>query len=116
MTEINVPWPASILNPNYRAHWAPMNRAAQKARRDAHFATLEAKAAAPEGRFVLRILARPPRAGRRDADNVLASLKSTLDGVADGLGVDDSRFMPKIELGEPDRPFGSVVITIEAAE
>jgi len=41
----------------------------------------------------LLIDAYPPDNRRRDADGVLASLKSALDGVADALGIDDHRFV-----------------------
>ena len=39
----------------------------------------------------------PPRKGRRDLDNCLASIKSGLDGVADVLCVDDGlQRIPKL--------------------
>jgi crossover junction endodeoxyribonuclease RusA len=34
-------------------------------------------------------------------DNLLASMKAGLDGLADALGVDDSRWRLLIEMGEP---------------
>jgi crossover junction endodeoxyribonuclease RusA len=53
----------------------------------------------PEGaplRVMLRVY--PPDKRRRDWDNIVASLKSGLDGIADALGVDDSRFRLSIEM------------------
>jgi len=38
----------------------------------------------------LRITFHPPDMRRRDLDNMLASIKSQLDGIADVIGVDDS--------------------------
>jgi crossover junction endodeoxyribonuclease RusA len=55
--------------------------------------------ALPEGaplRVTLRVY--PPDKRRRDWDNVIASLKSGLDGIADALGIDDSRFRLSIEM------------------
>jgi crossover junction endodeoxyribonuclease RusA len=34
----------------------------------------------------------PPDRRRRDLDNLIASMKAGLDGLADALGVDDSRW------------------------
>jgi crossover junction endodeoxyribonuclease RusA len=40
----------------------------------------------------------PPDKRRRDWDNIVASLKSGLDGISDALGIDDSRFRLGIEM------------------
>ena len=40
----------------------------------------------------------PPNRNRRDAANCLASFKSGIDGLADVLGVDDSKFKVRFEL------------------
>jgi crossover junction endodeoxyribonuclease RusA len=55
--------------------------------------------ALPEGaplRVTLKIY--PPDKRRRDWDNIVASLKSGLDGIADALGIDDSRFRLSIDM------------------
>ena len=41
-----------------------------------------------------------PDKRRRDLDNMLASIKSGIDGIADALGVNDSRFIYKIRRSE----------------
>jgi crossover junction endodeoxyribonuclease RusA len=55
---------------------------------------------------------RPPDRRRRDLDNLLASMKAGLDGLADALGVDDSRWRLAIEMGEPAAG-GCVCVTVE---
>ena len=40
----------------------------------------------------------PPTKRARDWDNLLASMKSGIDGLADGLGVDDNIFRPRMEV------------------
>jgi crossover junction endodeoxyribonuclease RusA len=53
----------------------------------------------PQGeplRITLRVY--PPDKRRRDWDNIVASLKSGLDGISDALGIDDSRFRLGIEM------------------
>jgi crossover junction endodeoxyribonuclease RusA len=53
----------------------------------------------PQGeplRVTLRIYS--PDKRRRDWDNIVASIKSGLDGIADALGADDSRFRLAIDV------------------
>lgn len=45
-----------------------------------------------EGGIALRFDFHPPDKRRRDLDNMLASIKAGVDGIADALGVDDQRF------------------------
>ena len=53
----------------------------------------------------------PPNKRDRDWDNLLASMKSGLDGLADGLGVNDSLFRPAIEVA--DQIGGFVRVNVE---
>lgn len=46
----------------------------------------------PDGRLHVTVEFVPPDRRHRDRDNMLASIKSGLDGLADALGVNDSRF------------------------
>jgi hypothetical protein len=97
MDEVVLPWPDRNLHPNSSTHWAALAKAKKKARRDAH---LVAKAAGwhqaqwPEGRLHVWIDGYAKDRRRRDHDGFLASLKAHLDGIADAMGVDDSRFVP----------------------
>lgn len=117
IARIELPWPPAILSPNARpAHWGSRYRAAGRARRGAHAATLAAKPGAvpAEGHLALRMVAYPPSRRVRDRDNLLGALKSSLDGIADALRVGDHRFVPfPIEIAEPRRP-AVVIVTVEA--
>lgn len=53
----------------------------------------------------------PPRAGRFDRDNAVGRCKALQDGIADALGIDDSRFVPTYLIGEPVKG-GRVVVEI----
>lgn len=57
----------------------------------------------------------PPDRRRRDMDNLLASCKGLLDGIADALGVDDSRFAITLALTSEPVKFGGVRVTIGRA-
>ena len=48
----------------------------------------------------LRITFHPPTRGARDLDNMLAAIKSGLDGISDAIGIDDSRWSMTIQRGD----------------
>lgn len=56
----------------------------------------------------------PPQRRRRDRDNLIASLKGALDGLADaGVVVDDEAFAsPQVEFQEPSKKTPGVWITV----
>lgn len=61
---------------------------------------------------MLRITFYTPDKRRRDLDGMLSSLKSAIDGIADGLNVNDSRFRYTLEIGEPVK-CGRIEVSIE---
>ena len=89
-----LPWPPRQLNPNVRhAHWSILARAKRQYRtacaltaRSQGAMHLDATELAVSLQFV------PPDRRARDLDNCIASMKAGLDGLADVLGVDDSRW------------------------
>lgn len=97
---ITLNWPPIELSPNSRFHWAIKARRAKAYREAAGWATKAAKEKVEgEGMIDLHITFYPPSKRRHDLDNCLASIKSGLDGIADGLGVNDRRFRLRIEMG-----------------
>ena len=55
----------------------------------------------------------PPDRRRRDLDNLLASMKSGLDGLADAMGIDDSHWKLAIEMSPETVKGGAVLVTVE---
>lgn len=113
---VELPWPSAKLHPNARVHWAVRSKAAKKARADACLLTRAA-----EGRN-LRIfdgMTRVPVAltfhpldrRHRDEDGMLSALKSSLDGLADALMVNDNLFALTHQVSEPVKG-GKVVVVI----
>lgn len=92
---ITLPWPSVVLSPNSRSHWAVKAKAAKKYRHECFLACRIADIVPPEtdGKLHFWIDFLPPRNGRIDADNCLARIKNGIDGIADYLGIDDSRFV-----------------------
>jgi len=111
---VNLPWPDKVLNPNSRAHWRRRSKVVKTARTTAKILTLVAlgdRAQVPASHG-LKITMHPPDARRRDQDNAISSCKSLLDGVADALGVNDSRFvLDTVEWGDVE-PGGRVAVRI----
>ena len=111
-------WPNSGLSPNKRLHWAPVAKLKAEARTEANWQTkatipFKARQALAQGEepIPMRVTFYPPDKRHRDDDNIIASFKSSRDGLADGLGVNDRRFRPTYVIGEPAKP-GRVVVEI----
>lgn len=93
MLTITLPWPPSALSPNQRQHWSKLAKA-KKMYRDACAWTAKAQGAVAmqEQHLRLALTFYPPSRRVYDLDNAMARMKSGLDGLADVLGVDDSRW------------------------
>ena len=102
MKHIDLPWPSSLLHPNARCHWAQKARATKKARADASVAALAAGIRKIEASaLAVTAIFSPPDNRRRDSDGMLSSLKPTLDGISDVIGVDDSKWEISIKRSPP---------------
>jgi crossover junction endodeoxyribonuclease RusA len=62
--------------------------------------------------MALRIEFIPPDARRRDDDNCLSCFKAGRDGIAEALGVDDSRFVTTFWLSDKPVKGGMVRVSI----
>lgn len=93
MNSVTISWPSPALSPNARGHWSKKSKAAKIYRAEAWGATMSARVKAPATDTIgVHLAFYPPNNIRRDQDNMRASMKSAPDGLADALGVDDSRF------------------------
>lgn len=114
--QITLPFPDRRLSPNTRYHWRARQEPKRTAREMACFTALQLaqEMSAPltgELRVAYRI--HPPDRRRRDQDNIIASLKSAIDGVCQALAINDSQFKETvITWGEPVKG-GQVVMEIE---
>lgn len=55
----------------------------------------------------------PPDRRARDWDNLLASMKSGLDGLADTMGVNDSKWRPSLDVADDPVKHGKVIVSLE---
>lgn len=93
---IVLPWPDKDLMPNRKngRHWGSTHHAKLKAQKYGFVAALETKRKPLQGLVPITITFYAPDKRHRDLDNLLASIKPHLDGVAQGLGIDDKQFRP----------------------
>jgi len=114
---IILPWPPTALSPNVRTHWAKKAKA-KKAYREACAWTAKLHGAGPIKADRLRLTLEfvPPSRRAFDLDNALASIKSGLDGLADVLGVDDSRWSLTIRKALDGEIGGMVRVNIEVQQ
>lgn len=118
MISIELPWPPASLNPNRKngEHWGLTHAAKTKYLVDCNALALQAMRAAAwvprAGVLALDITFVQPDKRRRDLDNMLASIKSGVDGLALALGVDDHHFEPlTLRRGFAGKP-GKVIVRV----
>lgn len=95
---LTLPWPVMrALSPNFRGHWTQKYRAKAQLRESWAWEAKRqgAKRIDAEG-LRLHITFVPPDKRHRDLDNLLASIKAGLDGLADVWKVDDSKWQLQI--------------------
>lgn len=113
MLKIDLPWPPRDLHPNARVHWAQRARAAKRVRQEAAWTAKAAGIGRIDANgLVVRAVFTPPDNRPRDIDGMLSNIKPALDGIADVIGVDDSKWEIVVEREAP-RPLGNVRIEIE---
>lgn len=112
MIAITLPWPPKALSPNARTHWAAKSKVAKAYRNTCFLLCRQAALPVPAGRALLSLEFIPPDRRRRDDDNCIAAFKSGRDGVAEALGIDDSRFVTQLQISSEIIKGGAVRVRI----
>jgi len=113
MNIIHLPWPPRQLSPNATEHWSKKAKYKKDYRFACYLMTYQSKVTAPaDGKIPLTITFYPPDKRHRDADNMVASIKAGLDGVADALKVNDRRFLPTFVFSEEIKGMVTVQLTL----
>lgn len=113
MIVIDLPWPPKELNPNARLDRRKVAPIKKKHRNDCYLMTRVTTKERISGRHHIALTFFPPNDWRqRDLDNLLASMKAGIDGVADALGINDREFDPvTISMAETKGPLVRLTIT-----
>ena len=100
--EVKLPWYSKEVSPNTRVHWAVESRAKRQHKELARIYTRNANVKLPSDttRVLLNITFCPPSKRRMDLDNCLASCKAYIDGIAEAIGIDDSRFSIQMQMSD----------------
>jgi crossover junction endodeoxyribonuclease RusA len=110
---IKLDWPPKELHPNARVYFRT-KAAVTKIYRKAAYERADWGNffhADVESDIAVRIMFHPPDRRRRDLDNMLASIKAGIDGIADALCINDRLLNPiTIERCEPVKG-GRVLVT-----
>lgn len=113
-----LPLPPKVLSPNARPHWAVKAKAAKAYRFAARMASTSAwpvYAPSLDEADVVCVFHFKDRRNR-DRDNLLASMKSAFDGLADaGIVRNDSAFRHEVRIGEPSADPHVEIIVCERA-
>lgn len=112
MTTITLPFPPASLSGHAKGHWRAKAAETKKHREWARLATLSASPTVPDSGDIRVHVRFVPPDRRSDRGNFPVRMKAYFDGIADGLGVNDRRFVPSYEFAEPQKP-GQVVVTVE---
>lgn len=110
-TLIELPFPPATLSGHAKGKWWNTSPIVAKHREWAEKATLAANASAPEeGDIRVAVTFYPPNK-RGDRVNFPNRMKAYWDGIADGLKVNDARFLPAFYFAEPVKD-GKIVVVI----
>jgi crossover junction endodeoxyribonuclease RusA len=117
MIELTLPWPAKELSPNARVHWTRVAKAKKAYLTACYNLALEERQFVwrlPDGPLKLELEFSKPSRRKMDQDNLIARMKSGIDGVCKALRIDDSRFKTIVASFEPEwaQPKGLVHLII----
>ncbi|MEI4473549.1 hypothetical protein [Frigidibacter sp. MR17.24] len=109
---VTLPWPRRELSPNWTGKLKDKFRAKKAEKIDTVYACWAAGIRHIDaGALHLKLTFHPPCNRRRDMDNLIASMKHAIDGIAQATGIDDSAYAIAAARGEA-RKGGSVVVEI----
>jgi crossover junction endodeoxyribonuclease RusA len=96
---IDLPFPPRDVHPNARVHWSRKARATKAVREAAQWLSCSYGPIEADSLNVT-LTFYPPDNRRRDLDGMLSASKALIDGVADSLEVDDSKWAITLRRGD----------------
>lgn len=94
--KLTLPWPPQQLSPNKRLHWAVVGKYKSRYREACYHTTRSQQRTGSRvfltPKLALTMVFVAPDRRRYDRDNLVARMKSGLDGMCQALSIDDSMF------------------------
>lgn len=113
MKPLELPWPRAELSPNTQAHWTVKAKAKAQYGRTCQSLAAAAKFGTFGRQHVeLRLDFYPPDHRQYDLDNMLARMKSGIDGICRAIGIDDVQIRKIIVRIDRETTRGIVAATI----
>lgn len=109
---ITLPFPPASLSGHAKGGWHGKSAATKHQREWACYVTTEAGVTVPEFGDIPIHFHFVPNSRRGDRVNFPIRIKAAVDGIADALGVNDSRFLPSYSFGDPSPRKPRVEVTI----
>lgn len=101
---IELPFPPASLSGHAKGHWRSKSDPTAEYRATAKALTLRTMPdVPPEGDIIVSVTFYPPD-NRGDRVNFPIRCKPLFDGIADALGVNDKRFLPRFLFCQPEKP------------
>lgn len=111
---VELPFPPAALSGHAKGHWRGKSAVTKKHRAWAYTAAKACRYAPPlTGDITVYVVFYPPDK-RGDRVNFPNRMKPYFDGIAEALGVNDSRFLPHFQFRAPEKP-GCVKVMIGGA-
>ena len=101
---IVLPWPSSSLSGHSKGHWRAHAAETKKHRELARNAALSDLPLVDDAGDIAVMVRFIPPNRRGDRINFPNRMKPYFDGIADALGVNDSRFVPTFIYADPEEP------------
>ncbi|RYG85083.1 MAG: hypothetical protein EON59_12970 [Alphaproteobacteria bacterium] len=112
MTTIELPFPPASLSGHAKGNWHGKSAVTKEWRERARAATLRNEPCVPLTGDIRVAVHFIPSSRRGDRINFPIRMKPIFDGIADALGVNDSRFLPSYHFHAPQKP-GAVIVEVE---
>jgi len=115
LIEFSLSWPDSALMPNRSIgrHWGARHSAKATAKEAAALLARKWRGVLPESAALAVVITlEPPDRRARDVDNLLAALKPSIDGLAQGLGINDAQICRMVIDRLAPTPGGRVTISV----
>lgn len=115
LIEVSLPWPPTALSPNFKAHWSKRYGATKRYRQACWAITMAHSRVHLFGQLHMDLTFVRPNKRLFDLDNLVARMKSGIDGMADALSINDAQIVSHSARVAQDEVGGYVIMRLGEA-